>query len=603
MAFSTIPEMFLQVLAMKRPADKPAFLRKEAGRYVGVSYDELLRRVELFAAGLHDLGIRKGDMAGIVAENRLEWILTDLATTCTGIVDVPVFPTLTARQEQYIFHHCNARVIIVSNQFQLSKILKIREELPELRHIVVMNEDVAVDGDFVLRFTDVEARGKKVFSDEQRRVWFGEQCRNIRPDDVLTVIYTSGTTGEPKGVMLTNRNITTNMHGALAYIPVKDTDVMLSYLPLCHSYERMAGYYSVFSQGATIAFAESIETVAENLREVHPTIMTSVPRLFERIRNKILATVEKDKPMKQKIFHWAMDVGKEYYKTLDGGRMSTGLKLRNALADKLVFSTIREKMGGKLRFFVSGGAALPLDIMEFFLSAGLPVIEGYGMTEASPVIAANSSSDICPGTVGKPLANVQVRIAADGEILARGENIMKGYLHDSDFTREAIDAEGWLHTGDIGKFTKGGYLKITDRKKNIFVSSGGKNIAPQPVEEALAQSRFIDQIMLIGDRREYCTALIVPNNEVLQDAAREAGIVAGSTEELLRHPGIIRVVQQDIDTLQRDFSKYEKVRRFALLPQPFSVESGEMTPTLKIKRHVVAKNYADVIEQLYADER
>lgn len=603
MAFSTIPAMFLHVLAMKRPENKPAFLRKEGETYVGIGYDELLRRVELFAAGLYDLGIRKGDMVGIVAENRLEWVIADLAATGTGIVDVPVFPTLTAKQEQYIFHHCNARAIIVSNQFQLSKILKIRDELPDLRYIIVMNEEMQADGDTVLRFTDVEARGKKAFPNEQRHTWFIDQCQSVQPDDLLTVIYTSGTTGEPKGVMLTNKNITTNMHGALAYIPVEETDVILSYLPLCHSYERMAGYYSVFSSGATIAFAESIETVAENLREVHPTVMTSVPRLFERIRNKILAAVEKDKPVKQKIFHWAMNVGKEYYKTLQGGRMSTGLKIRHALADKLVFSAIREKMGGKLRFFASGGAALPLDLIEFFLSVGLPIIEGYGMTEAAPVIAVNSTIDICPGTVGKPLANVEVRIAQDGEILVRGENVMKGYLHDSAFTRETIDAEGWLHTGDIGKFTKGGYLKITDRKKNIFVSSGGKNIAPQPVEETLAQSRFIEQIMLIGDRREYCTALIVPNAEALQELAREANIPADSVEELVRRPEIIRAVQHDIDLLQRDFSKYEKVRKFALLPQPFSVESGEMTPTLKIKRHVVAKNYVDVIEKLYADER
>ncbi len=577
-------------------------MRKVRGSYEAISYTDLLEKVEAFAAGLYKMGVVKGDVIGIVSENRLEWVVADMAIAGLGAVDVPVFPTLTAKQEEFIFHHCNARVIIVSNRFQFTKILKVRDSLPALKHIIIMNDDVDTDDSMVRRFSVVAEEGREHMSADQRRMWFARQCEDVQPSDLLTIIYTSGTTGEPKGVMLTHANLVANVQGASEAIKITPKDVILSYLPLCHSYERAAGYYTVFACGATIAFAESIETVVENLKEVHPTVMTSVPRLFERIRNRVLAEVEKETPSKQKIFRWAFDIGKEYYKTAQAGHVPTSLKLKNTLADKLVFGKIRERMGGRLRLFVSGGAALPLEVGEFFLSAGLKIIEGYGLTEASPCIAVNRVEDIQLGTVGRPLFNVQVRIADDGEILVRGDNVMKGYLNSDSATREVIDGEGWLHTGDIGILTKSGHLKITDRKKDILVSSGGKNIAPQPIENALSQSRYIDQMVLIGDRREYCTALLVPDFDAVRVYADEKGLLYSSNSDLAANSEVHREIQRDINRLQSDFSKYEKVRKFALLSEPFSVENGDMTPTLKVKRHIVERKYAGLIDALYAGD-
>lgn len=575
-------------------------MRKVGGKYEPIGYAELLERVEAFAAGLHKMGIAKGDVIGIVSENRLEWVISDMACAGIGAVDVPIFPTLTAKQEEYIFQHCGAQVIIVSNRFQLTKILKIRDQLPTLRHIVVMNDDIESSDPMVRPFAAVAEGGREHMSADQRRMWFARQCEEIQPSDLLTIIYTSGTTGEPKGVMLTHANLVANIKGASEAISITPRDVILSYLPLCHSYERAAGYYTVFACGATIAFADSIETVVENLKEVRPTVMTSVPRLFERIRNRILAAIEKEPASRQRIFRWALDIGKEYYKTAQEGAVPTGLKLKRLAADRLVFSKIRERMGGRMRLFVSGGAALPTDVGEFFLSVGLLIIEGYGLTEASPFIAVNRIDSIQLGTVGKPLFNVQVRIADDGEIVVRGDNIMKGYLNNPAATHEAIDTAGWLHTGDIGMFTKSGHLKITDRKKDIIVSSGGKNIAPQPIENALSQSQYIDQMVLIGDRREYCTALIVPDFDAVRTFAAMNGVAYRDNSDLANNDHIVREIQRDIDRLQSDFSKYEKVRKFALLSEPFSVENGDMTPTLKVKRHVVERKYADLINALYA---
>lgn len=594
--------MFLQMVEdNKTRHDKPAFLRKVQGQYEPFSYNELAEWVMDFAAGLHQMGIGKGDMIGVVSENRIEWIIADFAVSGIGAVIVPVFPTLTVSQEEYIFQHCSARVLLVSNKLQLAKVLKMRSALPALQWIVVMNDDAEIDDPMVMSFRRVMHKGQEHGQRAERWQWFAEQCSVVQTTDLLTIIYTSGTTGEPKGVMLSNKNIVANMHGGLEYIPIRQDDILLSYLPLCHCFERLAGYYCVFVSGATIAFADSIETVAENLKEVRPTIMTSVPRLFERIRSKVLAAVEKKTPREQKIFHWAIGVGKEYHTNKLYGRITASLRLKYLLADKLVLSEIRARLGGRVRLFAAGGAPLPVEIGEFFLALGIPILEGYGLTEASPVIAVNREEDLRLGTVGRPLRNVQVRLASDGEILAKGDNIMMGYFNDEQATREVIDEEGWLHTGDIGAFTPQGYLQITDRKKNIFVSSGGKNIAPQPVEEALLHSELIDQAMLIGENRGYCTALIVPNVEAARLLIERQGAVVHSDEDVVHHEVVFYAIQRDIDRVQRDFSKYEKVRKFVIVKQPFSIENGDLTPTLKIKRHVVEQRYAQQIETMYTE--
>ncbi len=602
--FVTVPQMFVQVTNYYRGnTAKPAFMRKVGNKWVTTSYDELREIVENFARGLANMGIAKGDMVAIVSENRLEWVIADFAITGIGAVDVPMYPTLTAPQEAYILNHCKAKAVVVSNKFQLNKVLKVRAELPHLEHIIVMNDDVDFDGaPNVVHFADVVKSGAASLAAEDRRVWFEESVKSVQAEDVLTVIYTSGTTGNPKGVMLTNANIVANIEGSADAIPLGDTDLLLSFLPLCHAYERTTGYYTVFSCHSTIAFAVSIETVADNIREVRPTYLTSVPRLFERIKGRILGMIEKDKPAKQRIFWWAQDVGTKFLRAKESGTISPLLRAQYAIADRLVFSKLRERMGGRLKSFISGGAALPRELGEFFVKAGIIIQEGYGLTETSPVLAVSRINEIEIGTVGKPLFNVQLKIADDGEILAKGPNVMKGYLHDEEATRAIVDEDGWLHTGDIGIINSKGNLQITDRKKSIFVSSGGKNIAPQPIENALTQSRFVDQLLLVGDKREYCTALIVPDFEYVKEFATQQGLSYPDNHTLLQSDALLRAIQKDIESLQKDFAKFEKVRKFALLDKAFTVEDGEMTPKLSLRRHVIEKKYADKIEQLYAEK-
>lgn len=609
--FVTIPQMFVQVTnhfsSRNTSADrgnpaKYAYMRKVGKEYVGMTYDELREITENFAAGLRTLGVGRGDVVGIVAENRIEWVVADFAIIGMGAVDAPIFPTMTSAQESYIFNHCEAKVVIVSNKFQLNKLLKVRSELQKLQHIIVMNDDVETNEPNVLKLADVVRAGAASMSEQERKAWFEAECARANPEDLATLIYTSGTTGNPKGVMLTNANLVANIEGSSDAIDIGEKDLLLSFLPLCHAYERTTGYYTLFACHATVAFAVSIETVADNMKEVRPTYMTAVPRLFERIHGRILTAVEKDTPAKQKVFRWAMDVGKRHTRIkLAGKTPSPLLAAQYALADRLVFKKIRERTGGRLRAFISGGAALPKELAEFFFAAGITILEGYGLTESSPVLTVTRASEPAIGTVGKPLFNVQIKIADDGEILAKGPNVMLGYLHDEEATKAVIDEEGWLHTGDIGTINEAGNLVITDRKKNIFVSSGGKNIAPQPLENTLTQSRFIDQVVLVGDRREYCTALIVPDFEYIQEFASMNGLSYSDTYSLLQSDSLLQAIQRDIDALQANFAKFEKVRKFTLMEKAFSVEDGEITPKLNIRRHVVEKKFADKIERMYAD--
>lgn len=594
---STIPAMFLETCA--RFADqthKIVYGRKIGGEWVTLSHDQLRHDVECFALGLLQIGIVPGERIGIVSENRIEWAVADFAITSMGAIDVPIFPTLTPQQEAYIFQNCEASCIIVSNQMQLTKILKVWDELPTVREVIVMNDE-AVDHPKVRRFSDVIAIGAASASVEERRRKFEIMATAVQPDDLLTLIYTSGTTGHPKGVMLTHKNMMSNIAGALSVFDLNERDVLLSYLPMCHSYERMSGYYLAFYAGASTYIAESIETVAENMREIRPTVMTSVPRLFERIKLRVLRNVEKESPLKQKIFAWAVRNGERW---IDGDR-SILTSMQRKLADKLVFAKIRERTGGRLRFFISGGAALNVEVGRFFKVVGLKILEGYGLTETSPVLAVNRDGHEELGTVGDPLPNVEIRIAADGEIMARGPNIMRGYWNDEQSTAEAIEPDGWFHTGDIGEFNERGHLRITDRKKHLLVSSGGKNIAPQPIEALIAQSDLVDQVILIGDRREFCTALIVPEKEQATAWASQQGLTFASWEELVYSNELFQAVQKDINRLQRELAKYERVRRFKLLAQPFSVENGMMTPTLKIKRKAVEATYGELIEDMYAE--
>lgn len=598
--FTTITELFLNtVSAYESNNDKFAYSRKINDQYTGITFSELRKNVEEFAIALLDLGLKKGDRVGIVSENRLEWIIADLACAITGLVDVPVFPTLTSRQLEYIYNNCSASAIIVSNTFQLGKILAHQQELHSVRHIIVMNDDAKGNHTFIKTMNSMINNAQSMLGNEERRRIIMEKAAEIIPDDLMTVIYTSGTTGHPKGVMLTHGNVASNVFSCTGCYTITSDDTMLSYLPLCHSYERVAGYLLPLAKGATVAFAESIDKVATNINEVRPTLMTSVPRLFERIQGRIINQMAKEKPAKQKIFSWALGVGTTWIRNKMQGKSSIINSLQYSLADKLVFSKIRERMGGRIRTFVSGGAALKNDTAEFFLMQGLTILEGYGLTEASPVLSVNRPDSIEIGTVGKPLPNVEIKLSEEGEILARGKNIMLGYWNDNESTQEAITPDGWLRTGDIGVWTEKGNLKITDRLKHLFISSGGKNIAPTPVENLICHSKLIEQCVLIGENKPYCTALITPNFEELQLFAEKEGLIYRTNEELIQLPSVIRLFHRDIDHLQRDLAKYERIRKFTLLPRLLTVEDGELTPKMSIKRKIVEEKFRKEIEKMY----
>ncbi len=595
--FSTLTEMFIRLVKKYAGRGRDVYRYKLEGRYVGITYDELYDKVEAVAYGLSSLGLKRGDKIAILSENRPEWPISDLASLIIGAIDVPIFPTLTAKQIEYILLNGDVSFIVVSNSFQLNKVLQIRDDVKALQQIIIMNSKDNRRDKSILDFSKVYEIGK--VAREKKRDQFEKWLQQIKPSDIATIIYTSGTTGEPKGVMLTHGNFVSNMKASLDHISINEDDTLLSFLPISHCFERMAGYYTALSTGAIVSYAESIETVAQNLIEVKPTIVTTVPRLFERIHAQVVKNVESGSTTKKKIFYWAIDVGKRYVTARKRGMVSPVLRAQHSIADRLVYSKLKERTGGKIKYFVSGGAALSRELGEFFEALGIMIIEGYGMTECSPVISANRIDDYEFGSVGKPLNNVQVKIADDGEIVTRGPHVMVGYYKNKDGTNEAIDKDGWLHTGDIGHFGPDGFLVITDRKKHLFVNSGGKNIAPQPIENLLQQSKFVDQIVLIGDKRRFNTALIVPDFDSLKEYAREHHVIFSSEKELSVNEKINDAIREDINKLQKDIAKYEQVRRFKLLGEPFTIESGELTPTLKIKRKVVEQKYADLIEAMY----
>jgi long-chain acyl-CoA synthetase len=597
-ACSTIPELYLFLTEEYKPkAERFVLHRKVEGKYKGITYNELKEETNSFAYGLSSLGVGKGDKVAIISENRPEWVYSDFAILELGGIDVPLFPSLTADSIEFILNNSEAKGVIISNKFQLNKIRKIIDKCKHIKFIIVLNEnDFDADVKNLHTFKQVQDLGNSYQPSHPNLL--EDSIKKINGNDVCTLIYTSGTTGEPKGVILTHKNIMSNVNSTLEIYPITKDDVFLSFLPLCHSFERMAGYYSAFAAGAPVYYAESIETVAANLIEVKPTIMTSVPRLFERIYSKIIKNVESQPEKKQKIFYGALNIGNQYANAKREGKISLPLRIKHKVADKLVFKKLKEKTGGNLRFFISGGAALPRALGDFFESTGIIIIEGYGLTESSPVIAANRFDDYKFGTVGKPLPGVEVKIASDGEILARGPNIMQGYYKNKKET-EATLIDGWLHTGDIGVFDADGFLMITDRKKHLFKTSAGKYIAPTPIENTFLASKFIDQFIVIGDRRMFLSALVVPDFEALKEYADSNKIPYASEEDLTKNDKIYKLLEQDMNELQKKLANYERIRRFSVLHKPFTIESGEITPSLKIRRKAIESNYGELIDEMY----
>ncbi len=598
--FKTIPDIFkylTETYAEKNGKNKPVFKHKIKGKYVDVSYKQFREETENFAFGLAKLGIKRGDKVALISENRVEWAYSDNAILGLGAINVPLYPISTADTVQFILNNSEAKGVIVSTEFQLNKVLKVKSKLKYLKFIVVMNEIKQQKPDHTYMFNEVQELGKE-FKRENENL-FNDNLNLAREDDICTIIYTSGTTGEPKGVLLTHKNIISNVNAAHKIFDIGESDVFLSFLPLSHVFERMAGYYTALAGGATVAYAEGIEKVATNMVEIKPTLMTAVPRLFERIYSRIKRNIDKESPKKQKIFQWAIEIGKEYAEAKRYHEsVPVLLNVKHKLADKLVFAKIREKTGGRLRFFISGGAALSRELGQFFEAIGILIIEGYGLTESSPVIAANRLNDYKFGTVGKPLPGVEVKIAQDGEILASGPNIMQGYYKNKKETDEVLK-NGWLHTGDIGVFDAEGFLIITDRKKHLFKTSGGKYVAPTPIENMFLASKYIDQFVLIGDRRMFLTALIVPDFEALKEYADSHRIAYKNEEELVKMKQINELLNKEFGEFQKNLANYERIRKFTLLEKPFTIENGEVTPSLKIRRKVIEERYANLIDDMY----
>jgi long-chain acyl-CoA synthetase len=578
---------------------KPLTLGRCRGDAVdGLSGKEVFERVRDLSLGFGALGMSSGDRVAILAESRPEWVMCDLAVLAAGGVTVPIYPTLPASQVRYILHDSGARLAVVSTADQLGKLQDVRHLLPALEAVVVMDAAAAHSAS-VLALHDVELRGHSRMTGE----WgagreFREAARRISPGDLATIIYTSGTTGEPKGVMLTHGSLAANLEAGSQVLALSQDDVALSFLPLSHAFERMVSYIYLFT-GVTLVFAESMDTIARDIAAVRPTVLTGVPRVYEKLQARIVAAGEASPGAKGMIFRWAVRAGLTRARALLTGRAPGPIvAAKAALAERLVFSTIRGRLGGRIRFLVSGSAPLGASVLEFFHGIGLPIVEGYGLTETAPILTVNPPAAPRVGTVGRPLPNVELRIAPDGEILARGPNVMAGYYNKPEATAEVLK-DGWLATGDIGTLDADGYLRITDRKKDLLVTSGGKKVAPQPIENVLRLSPLVAEAVVLGDRRRYVTALIVPEFAALERRLEGLGRGPSGRSELVARADVVALYQEVVDALNRDLSPFERIKRVALLPSEFTVASGELTPTLKVRRKVIEERWRAQIDELY----
>ena len=570
------------------------------GKIDGQSTRDWFDRIRDLSLGLESLGVGAGDRVVIMSESRPEWLLADFAILTAGAVTVPVYSTLTGAQARYIIQDASARVAFVSNAEQLQKLQRVRHELPALEAIITFEPSGAASPS-VLTLDAVAQRGHARLTGESGigRA-FRERARQVRPDQLATIIYTSGTTGEPKGVMLTHRNLVSNMIAGHAIVPVNQDDVSLSFLPLSHSFERLVSYVYL-ANGVTVVFAESLETVGRDLPVVRPTVITGVPRVYEKFQSRILERGSALPQPRRTLFNWGVNValarGRAQAK---GGAPGPLLALQAKIADKLVFSKVRESIGGQLRCLVSGSAPLSLDTAQFFAGIGLPITEGYGLTETSPIVTANPMNAPRLGTVGKPIPGVEVRIADDGEILVRGPNVMAGY-HNKPQETAAVLKDGWFHTGDVGALDTDGYLSITDRKKDLLVTSGGKKIAPQPIEAVLKRSPLVAEALVLGDRRRFASALIVPDFAALERRLKDLGRAPAERDALIRRDDVLALYEEIVNGLNRELSQFERIKKFRLLPREFTIESGELTPTVKVKRKTVEQNWAREIDEMYKE--
>ena len=577
------------------PEKDDMLVNKDKGLWIKHSVKEYIETAENIAFGLMGLGLKKGDLVVTISNNRPEWNYMDMALSMVGIVHVPIYPTISEDDYTYILNNCEPRLLVVSDKSLHDKIKPIADKIPSVQAIYSYNE---IDG--VRNWKEIADLGRK--NAEQSAPLLEKTKKEITPDDTVTLIYTSGTTGNPKGVMLSHGNIMSNVKAISGVFDFNHTHRTLSFLPISHVFERTINYYFQ-SVGLSVYYAESMGTIAENLKEVQPDVFISVPRLLERTYDKIIQKGRDLGGIKKQIFFWAVNLGMKY-KIPNGNGSVYRLLLK--VADKLIFSKWREALGGKVKLIVTGGAALQPRLAVIFNAAGVPVVEGYGMTEASPVISSNReprTGDLRIGTVGPAVPGVEIKIADDGEILCKGPNVMKGYYKEPESTREVIDEEGWLHTGDMGILVEGRYLKITDRKKEMFKLSSGKYIAPQVIENKLKESVFIEQVMVIGENQKFASAIISPDFNFLHNWAMRHGVDFRDNNELIQNPQVIARYQRVVNEMNNQLGQTEQIKRFRIVQEEWTPNTGELSPTLKLKRKFLTQRYESIIEEIFSVQR
>ena len=577
---------------------KTAISYKKRGEFLSLTFEKFYERVLMLARGLRKAGMVPGDNVAIFSENRLGWAISDFGIQCGGGVVVPIYATNTGKQAAYILNHCGAKIVFCSTRGQYEKLLSVKNEIPNVE-LVISYDRFMGDRSFPV-FTQYQLSELSTPLSDEDLQQTNEQIDNIKPDDLLTIIYTSGTTGDPKGVLLTHRNVMINAeYGANQLGMPLQNMTTLAFLPLSHVFERTGGYYVTLLSGNHIAFAENVAAVLENMAEIRPTSMISVPRLFEKIYSRIYENVHLATPLRKALFHRAVEVGREYVnkKHITGEPLGV-LKLKYRFLDWLVFRKIRDRFGGRLTYFLCGGAPLDKTINEFMWIIGLPVFCAYGLTETSPGVTISSAGAVRFDSVGKAFRETELKLADDGELLVKGPQVMKGYFKNEEATRDCFD-DGWFKTGDIARIDNEGFVYIVDRKKEIIVTAGGKNIAPQPIENELKLDKYISQAIVFGDRKPYLVALLTPNIERIINLAREEKIPYIDIEELVSHSRIKEVYAERIAALNANYPSYKTIKSFAVIARDFSIEEGELTPTLKMKRKIIYEKYQSIIDELY----
>ena len=594
--FRSIPQM-LQINAEKY-ADHPAISYKRSGAYLTLNYAQFYTRMLMAARGLRKAGMEPGDPVAIFSENRAGWAIADFGIQCALGITVPIYATNTGTQAAYVINHSGAKIVFVSDRLQYEKLLAVRDQIPDVELVISFERFLGERHLPVYTLYQLSEISYPIQDKEKELI--EKDLVQIASDDLLTIIYTSGTTGVPKGVMLTQYNVLIDAwHGLQRAGEIGMKGTFLSFLPLSHVLERTAGYYAVLMSGGHVAFAEDVNTVVENILEIKPNAMVSVPRLFEKIYSRIYENVHQMTPAKRQLFHKAVETGRQFIYQKYVKRQPTGLLgIKYKLYDKLIFRKVRNRFGGQLKFFISGGAPLDKTINEFMWIIGIPVFEGYGLTETSPAVTLNSLDEIRFGSVGKALKETEFKLEADGELLVKGPQMMRGYFKDEEATKEAF-VDGWFKTGDIAKIDDEGYVYIVDRKKEIIVSAGGKNIAPQPLENQLKLDKYISQAYLSGDRKPYLVALLTPNLERLIEFAKGKQINYLGIDDLVANQQVQQLYEDRIEQFNSDLPSYQTIKKFVLLPREFSTDGGELTPTLKLKRKVIYEMYKDRIEPLY----